>query len=195
MFFSVWVITLAECECCVISCLSCWMTSRQNCNFLFLFFSLSACPVNCLSLRFFPVIWQLFQAYCCKECFYLALKCINILKKKCLLDVIGPSLLWSSLYNLVGNNLYVSDAFDLKVSIFPFSAVLFCSACRYIFCIPNVLYRTLNFDHTDLPSPIYFCLFPFFSWMWHKIEQNASHKTHKKWLWYHFEHLQNLREY
>lgn len=137
----------------------------------------------------FPVIWQLFQAFCCEECFHLPLKCINILKKKC------PSPLMSSLYNLDGNYLYVSDTFGLKVSIFPLSAALFCSACRYIFCIPNVLYRTLNFDRTDLPSPIYFCLFPFFSWMWHKIEQNASHKTHRKRLWWHFKRLQNLREY
>lgn len=117
----------------------------------------------------FPVIWQLFQAFCWEECFYLALKCVNTLKKKCLLDFIGPSLLRSSLYNLDGNYLYVSDASDLKVSIFPFSAALSCSACRYIFCIPNVLYRILNFDHTDSPSPIYFCLFPFSSWMWTEL--------------------------
>lgn len=36
-----------------------------NCNFLFLFFSISACPANCLSPRLFfrPVVWQLFWAF------------------------------------------------------------------------------------------------------------------------------------
>lgn len=144
----------------------------------------------------FPVIWQLFQAFCCEECFYLAPKCINILKKKCLLDVIGPSLLWSSLYNLDGNYLYVSGAFDLKVSIFPFFAVLFRSACCYIFCIPNVLYSTEHLHHTDLPSPIYFCFF-FPSSAGYDIKSTRTHhiKHTKKWLWCHFKHLQNLREY
>lgn len=109
----------------------------------------------------FPVIWQLFQAFCCEECFYLALKCINIRKKKCLLDVIGPSLLRSSLYNLDGNNLYVSDAFDLKVSIFPFSAVLFRSACRYIFCIQMFCIGLWILTTLTCQAPSFSVFFPF----------------------------------
>lgn len=50
-----------------------------NCNFLFLFFSISACPANCLSSRFFPpccltvifgLLPQIVLQLCCKVYFY-----------------------------------------------------------------------------------------------------------------------------